>query len=41
VVNVSQLQTVDKSDLAERLGKLPAGTVDAIREGLQVLFERM
>lgn len=41
VVNVSQVQTVDKSELAERIGKLPAQTVDAIREGLQLLFDRM
>lgn len=41
VVNVSQVQTLDKSDLAERIGKLPSHTVDAIREGLQLLFDRM
>jgi mRNA-degrading endonuclease toxin of MazEF toxin-antitoxin module len=41
VVNVSHLQTVDKSELVERIGKLPADTVDAIRDGLQLLFDRM
>ena len=41
VVNVSQVQTVDRSELAERIGKLPAGTVDAIRAGLELLFDRM
>jgi mRNA interferase MazF len=41
VVNVSQVQTVDRSDLSERMGKLPARTVDAIRDGLQLLFDRM
>ena len=41
VVNVSQVLTVDRSELVERIGKLPAVTVDAIREGLQLLFERM
>jgi len=41
VVNVTQVLTVDKTELADRLGKLPAGTVDAIREGLQLLFERV
>jgi mRNA interferase MazF len=41
VVNVSQVQTLDKAELVERIGKLPAGTVDAIREGLQLLFDRM
>jgi len=40
VVNVSQVATVDKVDLAERIGKLPAATVDAIRTGLQLLFDR-
>jgi mRNA-degrading endonuclease toxin of MazEF toxin-antitoxin module len=33
--------TVDKTELADRLGKLPAGTVDAIRDGLQPLFDRL
>ncbi|HUE02326.1 MAG TPA: type II toxin-antitoxin system PemK/MazF family toxin [Bryobacteraceae bacterium] len=41
VVNVSQLQTMDKAELTERIGKLPAGTVDAIRCGLQLLFDRI
>jgi len=41
VVNVSQVLTVDKDDLVERIGRLPAGTVDAIRSGLQLLFERV
>jgi len=40
VVNVSQIFTIDKSELTERLGKLPAATVDAIRSGLQLLFDR-
>ena len=40
-VNVSQVQTVHKSELVERIGKLPAETVEEIREGLQLLFERM
>ena len=33
--------TVDRSELVERIGKLPADTVEAIREGLQLLFDRM
>jgi mRNA interferase MazF len=41
VVNVTQVQTVDRSDLSERIGRLPAGKVDAIREGLELLFDRM
>lgn len=41
VVNITQLQTVDRSELSERIGKLPASTVDAIRDGLQLLFDRI
>jgi mRNA interferase MazF len=41
VVKITQVATVDKSELGERVGKLPARTVDAIREGLQLLFDRM
>ena len=41
VVNITQLLTVDKSEMAERVGKLPAGQIDAIRGGLQLLFDRM
>jgi len=33
--------TIDKADLVERLGQLPAGTVDTIRGGLQLLFDRV
>ncbi len=40
VVNVSQVATVDKDDLAERIGRLPPATVDAIRSGLELLFDR-
>lgn len=40
VVNVSQVLTVEKADLIERIGKLPASTVEAIRGGLQLLFDR-
>lgn len=40
MVNVSQVLTVDRSELVERMGKLPAHTVDAIRNGLQLLFDR-
>jgi mRNA interferase MazF len=38
VVNVSQVLTVDKAELAERLGRLPGATMDAIRSGLELLF---
>ena len=41
VVNVSQILTVDKAELRERIGKLPASTVDAIRGGLLLLFDRI
>lgn len=41
VVNVSQIITVDKNELLERLGRLPAATVDAIRTGLRLLFDRV
>ena len=41
VVNVSQVATVDKVDIAERIGKLPPATVDAIRNGLQLLLDRV
>ena len=41
VVNITQVATVDRSELVERIGELPAATVDAIRDGLQLLFERM
>lgn len=41
VVNVSQVATVVKTDLGERIGKLPASTVDLIRSGLELLFDRV
>lgn len=41
VVNVSQVVTVDKSELSERVGRLTPGKVDAIRQGLHPLFERV
>jgi mRNA interferase MazF len=40
VVNVSQVLTVDKSELEDRIGHLSADLVDAIRQGLQLLFDR-
>jgi mRNA interferase MazF len=41
VVNVSQVLTIDKSDLVERIGKLPADRIDAVRKGLHLLFDRV
>jgi mRNA interferase MazF len=38
VVNISQVLTVDKAELVERLGRLPGAMVDAIRIGLELLF---
>ena len=40
VVNVSQVYTVDKAELTERIGHLPGPTIDTIRRGLVLLFER-
>jgi mRNA interferase MazF len=40
VVNVSQILTIDKAELTRRIGKLPANTIDVIRSGLQLLFDR-
>jgi mRNA interferase MazF len=41
VVNVSQIVTVDKTELSERVGRLPIGKVEAIRRGLELLFGRV
>jgi mRNA interferase MazF len=41
VVNVSQVLTVNKTELVERIGRLPAAVIDAICGGLQLLFERV
>jgi mRNA interferase MazF len=40
VINVSQVLTIEKSDLVERIGRLPASSIDAVRSGLQLLFDR-
>ena len=40
VVNVSQILTIDKAELTERVGKLPANTIDSICTGLQLLLDR-
>ncbi len=40
VVNVSQLVTVDKIELQQRIGRLSASTIDAIRSGLALLSDR-
>jgi mRNA interferase MazF len=38
VVNVSQLMTVNKADLEDKIGQLPASTVRTIQNGLKLLF---
>jgi len=40
VINVSQVLAIEKSDLVERIGRLPASSIDAVRSGLQLLFDR-
>lgn len=39
VVNVSQLVTVDKIDLEERVGRLPSAALASVLAGLRLLFE--
>jgi mRNA interferase MazF len=41
VVNVSQVLTVNKAELVECAGRLPTRIIDAIRDGLQLLFDRV
>jgi mRNA interferase MazF len=39
VVNVSQIFTVDKSNLEERVGRLPRPALAAVLAGLRLVFE--
>ena len=39
VVNISQVITVNKSDLVEKIGSLPAGRIREIVEGIRLLTE--
>jgi len=41
VVNVSQILTVDKAELAECIGKLSGAAAKAVCDGLHLLFERL
>ncbi len=41
VVNVSQILTIDKSELVECTGKLSAAAAGAVRDGLHMLFDRL
>ncbi len=38
VVNVSQIATVDKLDLEQRIGRLPSETLGAVLAGLQLVI---
>jgi mRNA interferase MazF len=40
VVNVSQILTVDKTELVDYIGKLNTNSAAAVRDGLQLLFGR-
>ena len=39
VVNISQIQTVDKSDLGKKIGTLPFHTIEKTIAGLRLLIE--
>ena len=41
VVNISQILTVDKAELAEYTGKLSGTAARAVRDGLHLLFEHL
>lgn len=41
VVNVSQILTVDKTELVECTGRLGSAAAGAVREGLHLLFDRL
>ena len=41
VVNISQILTVDKSELVESTGTLSRAAASAVRDGLQMLFDRL
>ena len=40
VVNISQILTVDKSELEDCTGELSTAAAGAVRDGLQMLFDR-
>jgi mRNA interferase MazF len=39
VINVSQILTVDKSDLYEKMGSLPPSRIGQVVEGIQLLIQ--
>ncbi|HJT88956.1 MAG TPA: type II toxin-antitoxin system PemK/MazF family toxin [Bryobacteraceae bacterium] len=41
VVNVSQILTVDKAELVASIGRLSSSAVQAVNEGLHLLFDRL
>jgi mRNA interferase MazF len=41
VVNISQILTIDKTDLVEYTGMLSPASAAAVRDGLRLLFERL
>lgn len=41
VVNVSQILTIDKTELVECIGKLSSATAGAVRDGIYLLFDRI
>lgn len=41
VVNVSQILTIDKSELVECTGTLSGAAAGAVRDGLHMLFDRL
>ena len=41
VVNVSQILTVDKTELVDCIGKLSGTASGAVRDGLHLLFDRL
>ena len=41
VVNVSQILTIDKAELVERIGKQSVQAASAVRDGLHLLFDRL
>ncbi len=41
VVNVSQVLTLDKTELEEQIGRLPATSLELVLRGLDLLFDRI
>jgi len=40
VANVSQVMTIDKRDLTERTGRLPAASLDLVFSGIELVLAR-